>query len=205
MKIILLGKPGAGKGTHAQMLSENFGFNIISTGDIIRNEISSKTEIGSRIEDYVNAGELVPDDLVVNLVVDNIKGEKIIFDGFPRTVEQAEFLDDKLTIDKVFHLDVPDELIINRLISRAFVKKGSETIIFANNDEAKTYVTKNGGEVFKRKDDNKKTITTRLDTYRKKTRPLISFYKERQKLAKIDSSKSIEKVHEEICDHLLIQ
>ncbi len=198
MKIILLGKPGAGKGTQAQKLAKEEGFEIISTGDIIRNEIKQETNVGKQIKQYVSKGELVPDEFVVDLVISKLAAEKIIFDGFPRTLGQAKFLEEKLNIDKVIFLHVDDEVVINRIINRVIVVKDGKSCSFKNQEEAKEFVQRNGGEIKQRKDDSLETIKNRLKVYQENTKPLIDYYKSLNKFESVDSDQSIQEVHDDI-------
>ncbi|MFT4261607.1 MAG: adenylate kinase [Candidatus Woesearchaeota archaeon] len=198
MKIILLGKPGAGKGTQAQKLVEEEKFKIISTGDIIRSEIKKGTEIGRQIQGYVSKGELVPDEFVVDLVISKLNEERILFDGFPRTLSQAKFLDQKLKIDKVIFLHVDDEIVIKRIMGRVTVSKGEKSYSFKSLEEANKFVKQNGGEIKQRKDDTLETIKKRLEVYQENTKPLIDYYKSSNKFESVDSNQSIQEVHDEI-------
>ena len=173
-RLIFLGPPGAGKGTQAKILSEHCSVPHISTGDILRTAVADQTELGQKAEQYMNAGELVPDQLILNLIRERLtqpdaKGGWVL-DGFPRNVAQAEFLDQLLDeihqpFDFVVNLDVPDEVIISRLLKRG------------------------------RKDDTEAVIRHRLEVYRQQTEPLIDFYRNRQKLVSIDGNQEMESVN----------
>jgi len=181
MRIILLGPPGAGKGTQAEKLSEQLGIPHISTGDIFREHLEKQTELGKQIRRYVEKGELVPDSIVIKIVLDRISQEDckkgFILDGFPRTVTQAEALDNFLAknnieLDTTIYLDVSEEELTRRLIMR------------------------------KRLDDRLCTIKRRFREYKNKTQKIINYYKEKGKLTIIDGNKSIEEVFSSIIESL---
>ncbi len=176
-RLILLGPPGAGKGTQAKRLSDFCNVPHISTGDILREAVAQKTELGQKAELFMTAGELVPDELILGLIRERLTDDDTaggwILDGFPRNVDQAAFLDTLLDeIDQPFecvvNLDVPDEVIIHRLVQR--------------------------GEQEGRSDDTEATIRHRLEVYRERTEPLIEFYRARQKLVSVDGNQPIELV-----------
>ena len=199
MNIILLGKPGAGKGTQAQRLIQDINFTIISPGNLIREEIKKETPFGLKIKDLIEQGKLLDDALITELIIPHIKkADQCLFDGVPRTIHQADILDSLSKIDKVIFLHVDDEVVLKRLTSRCMVSVNGKQLSFANKELAEEFVAKNGGEVFQRKDDIPQVIQNRLDEYREKTKPLIDYYKEKGIFHSIDANNSVENVHVEI-------
>ena len=188
MKIIMLGAPGAGKGTQAQRIAEKYGIPHISTGDIFRANIKNGTELGKKAKAFMDQGLLVPDELTVDLVMDRISQpdcEKgYILDGFPRTIPQAEALTEALAkkgeaIDFAIDVDVPDEKIVTRMAGRRACDKC-------------------GAELILRDDDKPETVTKRLSVYHEQTRPLISFYADKHVLYTVDGTQNMEQVFEAI-------
>lgn len=198
MKIIMLGAPGAGKGTQAKMIAEKCGIPHISTGDIFRANIKNGTELGAKAKEYMDKGLLVPDELVCDLVVDRIQQadcEKgYILDGFPRTIPQAEVLDKALTelgdkIDYAINVDVPDENIIKRMSGRrACVTCGATYHIVHIPPKKEGVCDTCGSELILRDDDKPETVKNRLDVYHKQTQPLIDFYTEKGVLRSVDGT-----------------
>jgi adenylate kinase len=172
-RLIFLGPPGAGKGTQAQAIAQEHHIPHVSTGDILRDAVASKTDLGIKAQSYMDAGELVPDQLILDLVRDRLQQEDVkggwILDGFPRTAPQAAFLDALLIeihqfCDYVINFDVPDDILVARLLSRG------------------------------RKDDVEEVIRNRLKIYRDQTAPLIAFYSDRQQLVSIDGDQGIDEI-----------
>lgn len=172
-RLIFVGPPGAGKGTQAKVLADSQHIPHISTGDILREAVAEKTALGVKAQGYMDRGELVPDQLVIDLIRERLGKSDAqagwILDGFPRNVAQAEFLDKLLTelnqgCDRVINFDVPDEILVDRMLNRG------------------------------RKDDNEETIRRRLEVYREQTAPLIDYYESRQKLVTVDGDQSMEEV-----------
>ena len=182
MKKIFLGPPGSGKGTAASRIAPKLNIPHISTGDLFRQNIRDKTQIGMKAKEYMDAGELVPDEVVIDMLADRIKQNDcengFILDGFPRTIPQAEKLSKLSDIDIVINLDVPDEIVIKRLSSRVTCKECGEIFNLRGlipKEEGKC--DKCQGELIRRPDDEPEVIQNRLDTYKKQTAPLIDFYK----------------------------
>lgn len=195
MYIIMLGAPGSGKGTIGTEICDEFNLVHVATGDIFREEMKNKTELGKKAEEYISQGKLVPDEVTVGMVKSKLdKLENVLLDGFPRTIDQAKALEEYLKekgkeITAVIDLEVPDQDIIKRTSSR---------VICSNKECGASYNTvfmppkvegicdRCGSALTKRKDDNPETIKERLDVYHKNTEPLINFYKEENKLETID-------------------
>ncbi len=208
MKIIMLGAPGAGKGTQAKMIAEKCGIPHISTGDIFRANIKNATELGAKAKEYMDKGLLVPDELVCDLVVDRIQQadcEKgYILDGFPRTIPQAEALEAALNaieqkLDYAIDIDVPDENIINRMSGRrACVGCGATYHVVFNPTKVEGKCDVCGESLILRDDDKPETVKKRLDVYHTQTQPLIDFYSARKVLVEVDGTQSMDKVFEDI-------
>ena len=208
MKIIMLGAPGAGKGTQAKMIAEKCGIPHISTGDIFRANIKNGTELGAKAKEYMDKGLLVPDELVCDLVVDRIQQadcEKgYILDGFPRTIPQAEALENALNaieqkLDYAIDIDVPDENIINRMsCRRACVGCGATYHVLFNPTKVEGKCDVCGESLILRDDDKPETVKKRLDVYHTQTQPLIDFYTERKVLVEVDGTQSMDKVFDDI-------
>ena len=208
MKIIMLGAPGAGKGTQAKMIAEKCGIPHISTGDIFRANIKNGTELGAKAKEYMDKGLLVPDELVCDLVVDRIQQadcEKgYILDGFPRTIPQAEALENALNaieqkLDYAIDIDVPDENIINRMSGRrACVGCGATYHVLFNPTKVEGKCDVCGESLILRDDDKPETVSKRLKVYHTQTQPLIDFYTERKVLVEVDGTQSMDKVFDDI-------
>ena len=208
MKIIMLGAPGAGKGTQAKMIAEKCGIPHISPGDIFRANIKNGTELGAKAKEYMDKGLLVPDELVCDLVVDRIQQadcEKgYILDGFPRTIPQAEALENALNaieqkLDYAIDIDVPDENIINRMSGRrACVGCGATYHVLFNPTKVEGKCDVCGESLILRDDDKPETVKKRLDVYHTQTQPLIDFYSARKVLVEVDGTQSMDKVFEDI-------
>jgi len=212
VKIILLGPPGAGKGTQAKSISDKYSIPHISTGDIFRKNISEKTPLGVKAKEYMDKGLLVPDELTIDLVKDRLSQEDckkgFLLDGFPRTVKQAEALDEFINdkgekIDTALLIEVPRELILERMTGRRVCPScGASYHIKFNppKNEGKCGIC--GADLIQRKDDNEETVMDRLDVYDKQTQPLIAYYKSQNVLSIVDGTLAIDKVFEDICSVL---
>jgi len=205
MNIVLLGSPGVGKGTYAKRISKIYDIPQISTGDMFREAIKNKTEIGLKAKEYMNKGELVPDDVTIEIVNERLKQDDckngFMLDGFPRTIPQADALSDVIDINKVLNFTASDEVIIDRLSGRR-VCKSCGAIFHIRNIIPKTEgICDNcGGELYQRDDDKPESVKKRLDVYKKQTAPLIGYYKEKELLADIDANKPIKQVDKIITD-----
>ena len=206
MKIIMLGAPGAGKGTQAKMISEKYGIPHISTGDIFRANIKNGTELGKKAKSYMDQGLLVPDELVVDLVVDRVQKEDCkegyILDGFPRTIPQAEALDAALGEDKIDYaldIEVPDDHIIKRMSGRrACVGCGATYHLIYNPTNTEGVCDVCGEKLILRDDDKPETVQKRLDVYHEQTQPLIDYYKKAGCLVEMDGTVDINVVFENV-------
>mgnify|MGYP003971402921 CR=1 FL=1 len=196
MNVILLGPPGAGKGTQAQRISESYGIPQISTGDMLREARKNKTPLGQKAESYMLAGKLVPDEVVVGIVDERLMQQDcengFVLDGFPRTVAQADSLQELLkrqgrTIEVVLCFLVPDEVLVIRLSGRRVCSKCGATyhVDFAPSAQ-ESVCDKCGGDVIQRKDDTKETVVERLQVYKDKTQPLIDYYNGSKLLKEVD-------------------
>jgi adenylate kinase len=189
MNIILLGAPGAGKGTQASKLNEHYGLPHISTGDIFRANIKGGTPIGKVAKSYIDAGKLVPDEVTCDIVKDRLSAEDVkkgfMLDGFPRNVFQAQELDKFAHIDLCINIDVPTELLMDRICGRRVCSCGESYHVSTLNGETKC--RKCGKELYQRADDNPTTVKARLDTYHEQTAPLAEYYQKQGKLFNVIS------------------
>ena len=212
MKIIMLGAPGAGKGTQAKKIAEKYQIPHISTGDIFRANIKNGTELGKKAKTYMDQGLLVPDELVCDLVVDRVKQEDCkngyILDGFPRKIPQAESLDEALgqmgeSLDYAINVDVPDEHIVNRMSGRrACVGCGATYHIVYAPTKKEGVCDVCGAELILRDDDKPETVQKRLSVYHEQTQPLIDYYKGKGILKDVDGTKDMDVVFQAITDIL---
>ena len=212
MRLILLGPPGAGKGTQASSIVAEYGITHISTGDIFRHNIKNETELGKKVKSYLDKGQLVPDELTIDLVWDRLSKDDckkgFLLDGFPRTINQAEALqkgleERGLKLDKVINIDVDKNILVKRLSGRRVCKNCGETYHIDNKPTLKDGVCdKCSGEVIQRADDNEKTVLDRIEVYEKQTFPLIDFYKNLGLILTVDGTLSIEDVFSHIKESL---
>lgn len=206
MNIVLLGAPGAGKGTQAAKLVEKYGFAHISTGDMLRAAVKNQTPLGLEAKKYMDAGDLVPDEVVIGLVKERLQNEDtangFILDGFPRTSTQAVALDSELStlerpLDAALLVDVKKEVIVKRLTSRRMCR---ECGYIGTDADAKC--PKCGGEMYQRDDDNEATVRNRLDVYESSTAPLIDYYRGCDLLKEIDGDRDPQVVFDAIVSEL---
>ncbi|MDE6181848.1 MAG: adenylate kinase [Eubacteriales bacterium] len=208
MKLVLIGSPGAGKGTQAKVLSKHFDIAHISTGDLLRDEINLKTELGLKIIDIMNAGQLVSDEIVAELLSNRIKKDDckkgFILDGYPRNVTQAEGLPSIVgEIDRVVLITVADELIIERMVGRRGCPKCGQMYHIKNNPPEKEGICNECGTALEqRKDDNEETVKNRLLVYHTSTSPIIDYYKNKGLLLEIDGVGNIDKISEQLINAL---
>ncbi|MGI6230460.1 MAG: adenylate kinase [Tractidigestivibacter sp.] len=202
MNIVLLGAPGAGKGTQAQKLVEEFGFAHISTGDLLRAAVSAKTKLGIQAKSYMDAGKLVPDDLVISLVKERLDADDakngFILDGFPRNTAQAVTLDSELAamdrrLDAALLVSVEPDVIVKRLSSRRTCRNCGYTA-----PAGVDVCPRCGGEMYQRDDDKPETIQHRLDVYNTQTAPLIEYYKGHSILKEVDGDRPVDEVYADV-------
>ncbi len=202
MNIVLLGAPGAGKGTQASKLVEEFSTPHISTGDILRAAVKNQTELGKKAKAYMDAGELVPDSLIIDLMNERLQepdaAQGFILDGFPRTTAQAEALDALLfrlerPIDAALLVEVDFEVIVHRLSDRRLCEACGHPGTVAD-----AACPKCGGVMHQRADDNEATVRNRLAVYEKSTAPLIDYYQDKGLLVKVDGDRSVEEVYADV-------
>ena len=212
MKIVMLGAPGAGKGTQAKMIAEKYGIPHVSTGDIFRANIKNGTDLGKEAKTYMDKGELVPDELTVRILLDRVAQEDCkngyVLDGFPRTIPQAEVLDTELTklgekIDYASNVEVPDENIIKRMSGRrACLSCGATYHIEHVPPKKEGICDKCGSELVLRDDDKEETVKNRLNVYHQQTQPLIDFYNNKKVLKEVDGTVDMKDVFKAITDIL---
>ncbi|MCD4668926.1 MAG: adenylate kinase [Actinomycetia bacterium] len=209
MRIVMLGAPGAGKGTQAKEISKKFKIPHISTGDILRKEIRKETESGLKAKEYVESGKLVPDGLIVDIVKDFIKGDRagkgFLMDGFPRNISQAKIFSDMLDrigldLDKVINIVIDDDEIIRRLSMRRICTECQQ--ISGSGERQDGVCARCGGRLMKRRDDEEEVIKHRLRVYNEETSPLIGYYKERGILADVKGTGTEKEVTERILENI---
>ena len=212
MKIIMLGAPGAGKGTQAKQIADKYSIPHISTGDIFRANLKAGTELGKKAKEYMDQGLLVPDELTCDLVMDRIGQDDckngFVLDGFPRTIPQAEALDAALakisqSMDYAIDVDVPDENIVNRMSGRrACLNCGATYHIVSIPTKVEGVCDRCGNQVVLRDDDRPETVKKRLDVYHEQTHALIDYYKKQNILKTVDGTQPMEKVFDAIVEIL---
>lgn len=197
MKLILLGAPGAGKGTQAEIISERLSVPTISTGNIIRAALKAQTEMGVKAKEFIDKGLLVPDDVVIGIVRDRLKEDDckngFILDGFPRTVPQAQALDDMgIEIDKVIDIQVPDEKIVQRLSGRRVCSGcGASYHLLYKKPEKDGVCNLCGTQLVQRTDDREETVLERLKIYHEQTEPLVEYYRKKNKLVVVEGQEEV--------------
>ena len=197
MKLILLGAPGAGKGTQAEIISERLSVPTISTGNIIRAALKAQTEMGVKAKEFIDKGLLVPDDVVIGIVRDRLKEDDckngFILDGFPRTVPQAQALDEMgVEIDKVIDIQIPDEKIVQRLSGRRVCGSCGASYHLLYKKPAQDGVCDDcGAQLVQRSDDSEETILERLRVYHEQTEPLVDFYRKKNKLFVVEGQEEV--------------
>ncbi|EGQ2914397.1 adenylate kinase [Staphylococcus pseudintermedius] len=212
MNIILMGLPGAGKGTQASEIIKKYPIPHISTGDMFRKAIKDETELGKEAKSYMDRGELVPDEVTVGIVKERISEDDVkkgfLLDGFPRTIEQAEALNSILeelgrTIDAVVNIEVPEEELMNRLTGRRICETcGTTYHLVFNPPKVEGICDIDGGKLYQREDDNPETVANRLEVNVKQSKPILEFYNQKGLLKNIDGSKHIDEVTSDVIEIL---
>ena len=207
-RLLLLGPPGAGKGTQAERLTQDFGLPYFATGNILRQAVAEGTELGKKAKESMDAGELVPDELIVGVILEALETDEaqdgFLLDGFPRTVEQAEALGAALDkvgrrLTGVLLIDVPDEEVVRRLSGRrTCVKAGHTYHVEFDPPKRADVCDQDGSRLVQRDDDTPETIRKRLDVYHRQTEPLVDYYDERGLLRRFDGTRSPTEVHDHI-------
>ena len=214
--IVMLGPPGAGKGTQAKLLAEKMGLPHVSSGDIFRENLRQDTELGQLADRYISKGELVPDDVTIAMIKERLSrpdcDEGVILDGFPRTRPQAEALDrilselDKGQVDAVPYIKVPDDVLIDRLTGRRTCRaEGHIFHLVFNPPEEAGICDYDGSELYQREDDTVKTVTRRIRVYHQQTQPLINYYEQQSVLMEINGNQSIAAVSEALIEALAVE
>ncbi|ATH62071.1 adenylate kinase [Staphylococcus pasteuri] len=212
MNIILMGLPGAGKGTQASEIVKKFPIPHISTGDMFRKAIKDETDLGKEAKSYMDRGELVPDEVTVGIVKERISEDDakkgFLLDGFPRTIDQAEALNSIMaeldrSIDAVINIEVPEEELMNRLTGRRICEKcGTTYHLVFNPPKVEGICDLDGGKLYQREDDNPETVSNRLKVNVKQSKPILEYYDNKGVLNNIDGSKDIEEVTTDVIDIL---
>jgi adenylate kinase len=209
LNLILLGPPGAGKGTQAERLRDDFSLPHISTGDMLRAQVAEQTELGMAAKRYMDAGELVPDEVIVGMIIDRVgdqdASDGFLLDGFPRNEAQAEALADALKgldrrLSGVLLIDVPDDVVVRRLAGRRVCVKNASHIYHVDFDPPKheDVCDQDGSRLIQRDDDREETIRRRLEVYHAQTEPLIAYYDSTGQLRRFDGTRSPDEVHDHI-------
>lgn len=208
MNLLIMGAPGGGKGTQAERLAKALNIPTISTGAMLRNTIALETDLGKQAKAYIDAGNLVPDDIIIGIVLDRLKEDDCkngyILDGYPRTLKQAETMDKTgIKIDKALVLNVADDVIINRIGGRRVCSKCGATYHVTNNPPKFNNICDECGEkLITRDDDNPETVKHRLDTYHSVTEPVINFYDNKNKLIEVEGIGSVEGISRKLLSAL---
>ena len=206
LNLILLGPPGAGKGTQAERLRRDFDLPYLATGDMLRAHVKEETDLGRQAKAYMDAGDLVPDELIIAMLLDRIDAEGddgFLLDGFPRTVPQADALDEAIGgrgrhLTAVLLIEAPDELVIKRISGRRVSASGRVYHIEHDPPQVEGVCDDDGSPLTQRKDDKAETVRHRLETYHRQTEPLIEYYEERGLLRRFDGTRPPTEVHDHI-------
>jgi adenylate kinase len=210
MNLLFMGPPGSGKGTQSKLLCDRYSIVHLSTGDMFREAITNKTEVGMRAKSYMDKGELVPDQVVIDLIrakVTSLSGKGFILDGFPRTVPQAIALEDLLSslglkLDGVFFFDVQKEILVNRLSARRTCRKCNQVVSADDVSKAKCAVNSDGCDFYQRDDDKPEVIAKRIQVYQDQTSPMIEYYKSNPNFLKIDGTQPADQVFQVILNKI---
>jgi adenylate kinase len=208
LNLILLGPPGAGKGTQAERLREDFDVAYIATGDILRKAVAEETELGKKAKEYMSNGDLVPDEVIIGVILEEVRSEAaqdgFLLDGFPRTVDQATALDEALArldrrLTAVLLIDAPDDEVVRRLSGRRMCSKSGHVYnVHTDPPKHDEVCDQDGSRLIQRDDDREETVRKRLAVYHRQTSPLVKFYEERDLLKRFDGTRSPTEVHDHI-------
>jgi adenylate kinase len=207
LNLILLGPPGAGKGTQAERLQEDFELAYVATGDLLRKAVADQSELGLQAKDYMDRGELVPDEVIIGVILERLKDpscdDGFLLDGFPRTTAQAEALEHELDtlgrrITATLLIDVPDDELVRRLAGRRICPQGHVYHVEFNRPERDMVCDVDGEPLEQRPDDREETIRNRLDVYHRQTSPLVAYYEDRDLLRRFDGTRSPTEVHDHV-------
>jgi adenylate kinase len=208
LNLILLGPPGAGKGTQAERLREDFDVAYIATGDILRKAVAEETDLGKKAKEYMNNGDLVPDEVIIGVILEEVESDAaqdgFLLDGFPRTVDQAKALDEALArldrrLTAVLLIDAPDDEVVRRLSGRRMcAKSGHVYNVHTDPPKHDEVCDQDGSRLIQRDDDREETVRKRLAVYHRQTSPLIRFYEERDLLKRFDGTRRPTEVHDHI-------
>jgi len=196
--MVLLGAPGSGKGTQAKRLCQELGLTLISTGDLLREAVRNNTPLGVKAKGFMDAGKLVPDELVIGLIREKVSGLSggFLLDGFPRNLEQARMLDEIADINLAVNLDVDEQIIVDRIVNRRSCKQCNEVYhLIAKPTREEGVCDKCGGELYQRTDDTEAVVRERLRVYKERTLPLAEFYSQRGILVDVDGQGEIDDVY----------
>lgn len=210
MNAIIFGAPGAGKGTYSTRMQNQLGVDVIAMGDIFRESVKQNSELGKKVKSYVEKGALVPDEVVIEVLKDRLakipKGKGFLLDGFPRTVQQADALEKIAKIDVILQLDVPDQIIVERLTSRRICKNcGAVYNIRFLKPKKEGICDKCDGPLYQRADDNEAVIRNRLQIYKTQTEPLIEYYHKKKLPFVVNVTKSIDQPPEPMVEHMMTE
>jgi adenylate kinase len=208
LNLILLGPPGAGKGTQAERLQEDFEIAYVATGDILRKAVAEGTDLGQKAKEYMDRGDLVPDDVIIGVIIEEVESaaaqDGFLLDGFPRTVDQADALADALgrldrRLTAVLCIEVPDDDVVRRLSGRRMCVKGGHVYnVHTDPPKRDEVCDQDGSRLVQRDDDREETVRKRLEVYHRQTSPLVRFYEERDLLKRFDGTRSPTEVHDHI-------
>ena len=207
LNLILLGPPGAGKGTQAERITEDFDLPFISTGDMLREAVKTGTDLGKEAKSYMDKGELVPDEVIIGVILEKVEGSEaadgFVLDGFPRTIAQAEALDEAFaklgrSLTAAILLEVPDEEIVRRLSGRRVSKAGRPYHVDFNPPKVAGMCDVDGSELIQRDDDKPEVVRNRLEVYHRSTSPLVDYYEDKGLLRRFDGTLAPTEVHDHV-------